>query len=93
MSFSIDALLNLIQQLIDRLGAKTFVAVAGIGLIGYLMIAWHLDGRPWPIVVSVIGGVVIIVALHFYARINETKIKGGLNAEGIDSAAGNGSGK
>lgn len=79
MSFSIDALLNLIQQLIDRLGAKTFVAVSGIGLIGYLMIAGHLDGRPWPIVISVIGGIVAITAMHFFARVKETKIKGGQN--------------
>lgn len=79
MTFSIDALLNLVQQLIDRLGAKTFVAVAGIGVIAYLHIAGHFTGQPWHTVVSVTGGIVAIVAMHFFARIKETKLKGGAN--------------
>ena len=78
MNLSLDSLLNLIQQLIDRLGAKTFVAVAGIGSIVYLLIAGHFDGRPWPISVGVIGGIVLITGLHFFTRLTETKIKNGV---------------
>lgn len=78
MNLSLDTLFNLVKELIDRLGAKTFVAVSGNGLIGYLLIAGHFDGKPWQVVIGVIAGIVSITGLHFFTRISETKIKNGV---------------